>query len=75
MNSLPLHKVSKPVKTQYGWHLIEVIARRQKDDSEAFKKQQVRQFLQQRKFVEAVQNWQQHLRSQAYINIVDKDLA
>lgn len=75
MNNLPLHKVSKPVKTQYGWHLIEVIGRRQKDDSEAFKKQQVRQFLQQRKFVEAVQNWQQHLRSQAYINIVDKDLA
>lgn len=75
MNNLPLHKVSKPVKTQYGWHLIEVVGRRQKDDSEAFKKQQVRQFLQQRKFVEAVQNWQQHLRSQAYINIVDKDLA
>lgn len=75
MNNLPLHKVSKPVKTQYGWHLIEVIGRRQKDDSEAFKKQQVRQFLQQRKFVEAVQNWQQHLRSQAYISIVDKDLA
>lgn len=75
MNSLPLHKVSHPVKTQYGWHLIEVIARKQKDDSEAFKKQQVRQFLQQRKFAEAVQNWQQHLRTEAYVNIVEKDLA
>ncbi|MBL7481336.1 peptidylprolyl isomerase [Legionella bononiensis] len=75
MNSLPLHKVSQPVKTQYGWHLIEVIARKQKDDSESFKRQQVRQFLQQRKFAEAVQNWQQHLRTEAYVNIVDKDLA
>ncbi|KTD79397.1 peptidylprolyl isomerase [Legionella waltersii] len=75
MNGLPLHQVSKPVKTQYGWHLIEVIARKKMDDSEAFKKQQVRQFLQQRKFVEAVQNWQQHLRSQAYVNILDKSLA
>lgn len=75
MNNLPLHKVSRPVKSQFGWHLIEVIARKQKDDSEAFKKQQVRQFLQQRKFAEAVQNWQQHLRTEAYINIVDKDLA
>lgn len=75
MNSLPLHKVSQPVKTQYGWHLIEVIARKQKDDSESFKRQQVRQFLQQRKFAEAVQNWQQHLRTEAYVNIIDKDLA
>jgi len=75
MNDLPIHQVSQPVKTQFGWHLIEVIARKQKDDSEAFKKQQVRQFLQQRKFAEAVQNWQQHLRTEAYINIVEKDLA
>jgi peptidyl-prolyl cis-trans isomerase SurA len=75
MNDLPLHKVSQPVKSQYGWHLIEVIARKQKDDTVAFKKQQVRQFLQQRKFSEAVQNWQQHLRTEAYVNIVDKDLA
>lgn len=75
MNELPLHKVSQPVKTQFGWHLIEVLGRKQKDDSEAFKKQQVRQFLQQRKFVEAVQNWQQHIRTEAYINIIEKDLA
>jgi len=75
MNQLPLHKVSRPVKTQFGWHIMEVMARRKKDDSEAFKKQQVRQFLQQRKFAEAVQNWQQHLRTSAYVNIVDKRLA
>ena len=75
MNELPLNKVSHPVKTQFGWHLIQVLARKQKDDSEAFKKQQVRQFLQQRKFVEAVQNWQQHIRAEAYVNIIDKDLA
>lgn len=75
MNGLPLHKVSHPVKTQFGWHLIEVLARRQKDDSATFKKQQVRQFLHQRKFAEAVQNWQQHLRGDAYVNILEKGLA
>ncbi|KTD07964.1 peptidylprolyl isomerase [Legionella jamestowniensis] len=75
MDALPLHKVSKPVKTVFGWHLIEVLERKKIDDSESFKRQQVRQFLQQRKFTEAVQNWQQHLRTTAYIHIVDKDLA
>ncbi|MDA9272030.1 peptidylprolyl isomerase [bacterium] len=75
MNALPLHTVSKPVKTAFGWHLIEVLERKVVDDSEAFKRQQVRQFLQQRKFTEAVQNWKQHIRTDAYVNVMDKKLA
>lgn len=75
MDKLPLHTVSEPVKSPFGWHLIEVIERKKIDDSMAFKRQQIRQFLQQRKFTEAVQNWQQHLRADSYVNILDKALA
>ncbi|MDP3561135.1 MAG: peptidylprolyl isomerase [Legionellaceae bacterium] len=75
MTKLPLHKISKPVKSQFGWHLIEVLERKMIDDSDGYKRQQVRMFLQQRKFSEAVQNWQQHIRSQSYVNITDKSLA
>jgi peptidyl-prolyl cis-trans isomerase SurA len=75
MNALPLHKISTPVKSPYGWHLIEVLERKTVDDSKAFQRAQVKQFLQQRKFNEAVQNWQQHLRTDAYIKIMDKELA
>ena len=75
MAALPLHTISKPVKSPFGWHLIEVLERKTVDDSEMFKRQQVRQFLHQRKFAEAVQNWQQHVRTDSYVNIVEKELA
>ena len=75
MDALPLHQVSKPVKSAFGWHLIEVLERKKMDDSETFKRQQVRQFLQHRKFTEAVQNWQQHIRADAFVSVLDKQLA
>jgi len=75
MNALPLRVVSKPVKSPFGWHLIEVLERKTEDDSLAFQRQQVQQFLHQRKFAEAVQNWVQHVRAESYVDIVDKQLA
>lgn len=75
MNALPINVISKPVKSPFGWHLIQVLARKTVDDSKSYQQQQVRQFLHQRKFNEAVQDWQQHIRADAYVNIVEKELA
>ena len=75
MTELAVNTISKPVKTGFGWHLIEVLERKAIDDSDAFQRQQVRQYLHQRKFGEAIESWQQHVRGTSYINIVEKDLA
>lgn len=74
MDALPLHQVSRPVKTPFGWHIIEVLERKVVNDSDAFQRQQVRAFLQQRKFTEAVEQWHQKMRGEAYVQVVDKTL-
>lgn len=75
MNELPLNTVSRPVKTQFGWHMIQVLERKEVDDTVAFQQQQARQWLQQKKFAEAVQTWQKRLRAESYIHVLDKTLA
>ncbi len=75
MIGLPVKSVSRPVKTGFGWHLIEVVERKEVDDSDAYQRQQVRQLLHQRKFMEAVEGWQQHVRSTSYVHVLKKELA
>ena len=70
MNALPLHTISKPIKSAFGYHIIEVLERKTVDDTSSYERQQVKQFLQQRKFMETVQTWLQHARSTAYIKIL-----
>lgn len=74
MDKLPNGGLSAPVKTPFGWHVMQVVERKVEDDSVAFQRQKVRSMLQQKRFAEAVKNWQQHLRTQAFLNVIDKSV-
>lgn len=69
MNNLKPGEVSRPIKTQYGYHIIQVLDRRQEAVDAERMRYMVRQVLRQRKLAEATANWQRELRDRAYVEI------
>jgi peptidyl-prolyl cis-trans isomerase SurA len=67
MNALKPGEVSQPVQSPFGWHLIQVIARRVEDVTEAQKRNAVRAALRQRKADEAYQDWLRQLRDRSFV--------
>ena len=69
MNKLPLNQVSAPVRTQFGWHLIEVLERRKQDITADRERQQAQQAIRARKSDEAFQDWVRQTRDRAYVEV------
>lgn len=67
MNTLQDGQISGPVKTSFGWHLIQVLARRNADVSEQQKKLQARNAIRAYKSEEAYLDWLRQLRDRAFI--------
>ncbi|WP_461530381.1 peptidylprolyl isomerase SurA [Pseudomonas sp. 210_17 TE3656] len=62
-------QVTKPFKTQYGWHVLEVIGRRATDSTEQAREQQAMNVLRNRKYDEELQTWLRQIRDEAYVEI------
>lgn len=74
MDALAVGQVSEPIKSPFGWHLIQVEERRSKDLGDEFRRIQARRELTQRRIGPAYEDWLDQLRAQAYIdNRLDKD--
>jgi len=69
MNKLALNQVSAPVRTPFGWHLIEVLGRRKQDVSADRARMQAQLAIRQRKSDEAFQDWIRQTRDRAYVEV------
>ncbi|MBB1314643.1 MULTISPECIES: peptidylprolyl isomerase SurA [Aliivibrio] len=70
VETLPVGQISKPFKTVHGWHIAEVLERRQVDRTDAAMKNKAYRILMNRKFNEESGAWLQEIRASAYVEIL-----
>lgn len=67
MHQLEPGEISEPFQTKFGWHIVQVLERREQDISQSLKRDKAREIIRQRKIAESQQNWLRQLRDEAYV--------
>ena len=67
MNKLQPGEMSAPFKSQFGWHIVQVLGRRQAEPSEDSRKSKAYEALFARKSEEVIQQWLSELKDSAFI--------
>lgn len=68
--NLKKDEISKPIKSAFGWHLIQLMGSRSIDKTNNIQKDQAYRLIFNRKFTEELQVWIQELKGDAYIQIL-----
>jgi len=67
VRTLPLNTLSQPIKTRFGWHLIEVLERKTTDQTREALKLQAQSLISDKNKSEEYNNWLQGLMDEAFI--------
>jgi peptidyl-prolyl cis-trans isomerase SurA len=69
MDNTKINDVSPAFRSEYGWHVLQVLERRNKDVTNEIRRNIARNFLHQRKYDDELQSWLQKIRDEAYVDI------
>jgi peptidyl-prolyl cis-trans isomerase SurA len=69
MGNTAIGGITRPFKSQFGWHILQVIERRKEDMSDKMKRNQAANVLRSRRFDEEFQLWLTQIREEAYVEV------
>jgi len=67
MNALQPDETSDPFRSQFGFHIVQVLERREHDSTEDIKRARARETIRRRKLEEARSDWLAQMRDEAYV--------
>ncbi|MFK7816393.1 MAG: peptidylprolyl isomerase [Gammaproteobacteria bacterium] len=67
VDELQPKNISEPFKSRFGWHIVEVLDKREHDNSQEAMRAEAREQIRQRKFEEETELWLRQLRDESYI--------
>jgi len=71
VNGLQIGELSEPFRTESGWHIAEVLGRREQDMSLQYSRSQAENALRNRKYDLELENWLLELRESAFVEFKD----
>jgi peptidyl-prolyl cis-trans isomerase SurA len=74
MDALQPDEVSEPFKTQFGWHIVQVLSRRDYDATDQTRRDKAREAVRDEKAEEALEGYLRKLRDEAYIELRLEDM-
>lgn len=69
VEALDLGELSEPFRARSGWHLVELLERRERDAGEQIAREEAAEAIRQRKSEEETELWLRELREEAYVEI------
>lgn len=67
--SLREEEISEPFRSQFGWHIVQMMGRRQYDNTEEMRRQRAFLQLRESKAEEETELWLRRLRDEAYVDV------
>ncbi len=69
LKTLEINQISEPFKSQFGWHIVQLLEQREHDNTEAVQKSLARDAIRERKAAEEGELYLRRLRDEAYVDI------